>query len=127
MSSYLPHNKFGLNVILPSTKCIQCQTVSRLAFKSSINENIRELWSITSTNKNIQYDIYSNTKDVLKAFRQKNEQRLQNNLISQGSFFSNIVKNSTLAFNSYGHRFILNFLRTYLTSVYVTSTILCQY
>ena len=97
---YLPHNKFGLNVILPSTKFIQCQTVSRLALKSSINENIRELWSITSTNKNIQYDIYSNTKDVLKAFRQKNEQRLQNNLISQGSFFSNIVKNSTLAFNS---------------------------
>ena len=51
---YLPHNKFGLNVILPSTKFIQCQTVSRLALKSSINENIRELWSITSTNKNIQ-------------------------------------------------------------------------
>ena len=97
---YLPHNKFGLNVILPSTKFIQCQTVSRLALESSINGNIRELWSITSTNKNIQYDIYSNTKDVLKAFRQKNEQRLQNNLISQGSFFSNIVKNSTLAFNS---------------------------
>jgi small basic protein len=69
--------------------------------KTSINENIRELWSITSTNRNIQYDdIYSNTKDVLKAFRQTNEQRLQNNLISQGSFFSNIVKNSTLAFNS---------------------------
>ena len=84
---FLPHNKFGLNVILPSTKFIQCQTVSRLALKSSINGNVRELWSITSTNKNIQYDIYSNTKDVLKAFRQKNEQRLQNNLISQGSFF----------------------------------------
>ncbi|CAB4027156.1 Alkaline phosphatase, partial [Paramuricea clavata] len=97
---YLPYNKFGLNVILPSTKFIQCQTVSRSALKSSINENIRELWSITSTNRNIQYDIYSNAKDVLKAFRQKNEQRLQNNLMSQGSFFSNIVKNSTLAFNS---------------------------
>jgi hypothetical protein len=92
---YLPYNKCGLNVILPSTKFIQCQTVSRSALKSSINENIRELWSITSTNRNIQYDIYSNTKDVLKAFRQKNEQRLQNNLMSQGSFFSNIVKNST--------------------------------
>ena len=36
----------------------------------------------------------------MKAFREKNEQRLQNNLISQGSFFSNIIKNSTLAFNS---------------------------
>ena len=74
--------------------------VSHAALKSSINENIRELWSITCTNRNIQYDIYSNTKDVLKAFRQKNEQRLKNDLISQGSFFSNIIKNSTLAFNS---------------------------
>ena len=63
------------------------QTVSRSALKSSINENICELWSITSTNRNIQYDIYSNTKDVLKAFRQKNEQRLQNNLMSQDFFF----------------------------------------
>ena len=97
---FLPKNKFGLNVILPSTKFTQCQAVSRLALKSSINEGVRELWSITSTNKNIQYDIYTNTKDVLKAFREMNEQRLQNNLISQGSFFSNIIKNSTLAFNS---------------------------
>ena len=97
---YLPYCKFGLNVILPSTKFTQCQTVSRAALKSSINENIRELWSITCTNRNIQYDIYSNTKDVLKAFRQKNEQRLKNDLISQGSFFSNIIENSTLAFNS---------------------------
>ena len=97
---FLPKNKFGLNVILPSTKFTQCQTVSRSALKSSINEGVRELWSITSTNKNIQYDIYTNTKGVLKAFREKNEQRLQNNLISQGSFFSNIIKNSTLAFNS---------------------------
>ena len=74
---FLPKNKFGLNVILPSTKFTQCQTVSRSALKSSINEGVRELWSITSTNKNIQYDIYTNTKDVLKAFREKNEQRLQ--------------------------------------------------
>ena len=97
---FLPKNKFGLNVILPSTKFVQCQTVSRSALRSSINENIRELWSVTSSNRNIQYDIYTNTKDVLKAFREKNEQRLQNNLIPQGSFFSNIVKNSTLTFNS---------------------------
>ena len=25
----LPHNKFGLNIILPSTKFLQCQSVSR--------------------------------------------------------------------------------------------------
>ncbi|CAB4005262.1 Hypothetical predicted protein [Paramuricea clavata] len=92
---YLPQNKFGLNIILPLTKFIQCQTVSRSTLKASINEDINKLWSITSTNKNIQYDIYKNTKDVLKAFRNENEQRLQNHLISQGSFFSSIIKNST--------------------------------
>ena len=97
---YLPQNKFGLNIILPSTKFIQCQTVSRSTLKASINEDINKLWSITSTNKNIQYDIYKNTKDVLKAFRNENEQRLQNHLISQGSFFSSIIKNSTSSFNS---------------------------
>ena len=97
---YLPQNKFGLNIILPSTKFIQCQTVSRSTLKASINEDINKLWSITSTNKNIQYDIYQNTKDVLKAFRNENEQRLQSHLISQGSFFSSIIKNSTSSFNS---------------------------
>ena len=36
----------------------------------------------------------------MKAFRNENEQRLQNHLISQGSFFSSIIKNSTSSFNS---------------------------
>ena len=97
---YLPQNKFGLNIILPSTKFIQCQIVSRSTLRASINEDINKLWSITSTNKNIQYDIYKNTKDVLKAFRNENEQRLHNHLISQGSFFSSVIKNSTSSFNS---------------------------
>ncbi|CAB4022313.1 Hypothetical predicted protein [Paramuricea clavata] len=39
----LPHNKFGLNIILPSTKFLQCQTVSRKALKSSPNEAINNL------------------------------------------------------------------------------------
>ena len=97
---FFPKNKFGLNVILLSTKFTQCQTVSRSALKPSNNESIRELWSIKSTNRNIQYDIFTNTKDVLKTFREKNEQRLQNNLVLQGFLVSNIIKNSTFAFNS---------------------------
>ena len=65
----LPQSKFGLNIILPSTKFIQCQTVSRSALKYSPNVHINNLWAVTSTNKNIQYDIYKDTKDVLKAVR----------------------------------------------------------
>ncbi|CAB3977663.1 Hypothetical predicted protein [Paramuricea clavata] len=96
----LPQNKFGLNIILSSTKFIQCQTVSRSALKYSPNIDINNLWAVTSTNKNIQYDIYKDTKDVLKAVRKENEQRLQNHLISQGSFFSSIMNHSTSTFNS---------------------------
>ena len=58
---FLPRNKFGLNVILPSTKFTQCQTVSRSSLKTSMNEDINKLWSITSTDKIIQYDMYKNT------------------------------------------------------------------
>ena len=96
----LPQNKFGLNLILPSTKFLQCQTVCRSALKSSSNKDITNLWAITSTNKNIQYDIYKNTKDVLKAVRKQNEERLKDHLFSQGSFFCNVMSNSTSTFNS---------------------------
>ena len=96
----LPQNKFGLNIILPSTKFVQCQTVCRTALQYSPNQDIKNLWAITSNNKNVQYDIYKDTKDVLKAVRKENEERLQNLLVSQGSFFSNIINNSTSTFNS---------------------------
>ncbi|CAB4010466.1 Hypothetical predicted protein [Paramuricea clavata] len=96
----LPHNKFGLNIILPSTKFLQCQTVSRKALKSSPNQAINNLWKDTSNHKNVQYDKYKNTKDVLNTIRKQHEDKLQHHLISQGSFFSNIIKHSTLSFNS---------------------------
>jgi hypothetical protein len=47
----LPHNKFGLNIILPSTKFLQCQTVSRKALKSSPNEEINNLGRILAITK----------------------------------------------------------------------------
>jgi hypothetical protein len=94
------HSKFGLNIFLPSTKFIQHHIVSRSALKYSPNVNINNLWAVTSTNKNIQYDIYKDTKDVLKAVRKESEEIIQNNLISQGSFFPSIINNSTSTFNS---------------------------
>jgi hypothetical protein len=96
----LPHNKFGLNIILPSTKFVQCQTVSRNALKASPNEEIKNLWSVTSNYKNVQYDTYKSTKDVLRHVRNEHEDKLQHHLSLQGSFFSNIMKYSTISFNS---------------------------
>ena len=89
---FLTRNKFGLNICPPSIKFIQCQTVLRKALKFSPNESIKELWKSTSISKNIQYDVYKSTKQVLKDFRSGQEDKLQNRLTSQGSFFANITK-----------------------------------
>ena len=73
----LLQNIFGLNIILPSTKFIECQTVSRLALKYSPNEDIKNQWAVSKTNRNIQYNIYEDTKDILKAITNEHEERLQ--------------------------------------------------
>ena len=85
----LPHNRFGLNIILPSTKLLQCQTVSRKALQSSPNDEIKNLWKETS-----------NLNHNLNHIRKQHEDKLQNHLISQGSFFSSIMKHSTSSLNS---------------------------
>ena len=87
---FMTRNKFGLNIIPPSVKFLQCQTVLRNALKSSPNVEINELWKSTSTNRNIQYDVYTTTKQVIKDFRAKQENKLQNNLSMQGFFFKSI-------------------------------------
>ena len=90
----LPYNKFGLNIQLPSTMFIQCQTVLRNPLRTSPNKDIQALWKSTSSHTNIQYDTYRNTKDVLKAIQSDHEDRLKHHLIFQGSFFSNVIEKS---------------------------------
>ena len=87
---YLAHNKFGLNIQPPSLKLAQCQVVQRNALKTSPNEAIKELWRSTNNGRNIQYDIYNSTKEILQNFRSNQEDKLQNHLPSQGSFFANV-------------------------------------
>ena len=72
----MTRNKFGLNIIPPSVKFLQCQTILRNALKSSLNVEINELWKSTSTNRNTQYDVYATTKQVIKDFRAKQENKL---------------------------------------------------
>ena len=66
-SLVLTKNQFGLNLKLPSVKFTQCQTLSRNILRSSPNVNVQTLWKNTSNGTNLQYDIYRNTKEVLKA------------------------------------------------------------
>ena len=89
---FLTRNKFGLSICPPTVKFIQCQTVLRKALKTSPNEAINELWKATSNSKNIQYDVYNSTKQVLKEFRSGQEDKLHTQLTCQGSFFTNITK-----------------------------------
>jgi hypothetical protein len=89
---FLTRNKFGLSICPPTVKFIQCQTVLRKALKTSPNEAINELWKATSNSKNIQYDVYNSTKQVLKDFRSGQEDKLHTQLTCQGSFFTNITK-----------------------------------
>ena len=90
----LSNNHFGLNLILPSVKFMQCQTVYRNALKSSPNKNIQSLWKNTSQSMNNQYDVYRNTREVLKAVRSEHKERLQNYLVSQGTVLSFIFYHS---------------------------------
>ena len=89
---YLISNKFGLNIIPPSTKFIQCQTTIRSALKSSPNESITHLWKSTCNHTNTQNDQYTSTKEVIKSFREIHEDKLENRLKCQGSFFSSVSK-----------------------------------
>ena len=43
---------------------------------------------------NIQYDVYRNTRKVLKAVRSEHKERLQNHLVSQGTVLSFILDHS---------------------------------
>ena len=89
---FLTNNKFGLSIHPPSVKFIQCQTVLRIALKSSPNESINYLWKSTNNYTNIQYDGFKSTKEVLKDFRSGQEDKLKNQLSYQGSFFSSVTK-----------------------------------
>ena len=79
---------------MPSTKFIQCQTVLRNALRTSPNKDIQALRKSTSSHTNVQYDTYRNTKDVLEAIQNDREDRRKHHLISQDSFFSNVIVKS---------------------------------
>ena len=83
-SLILNKSRYDINLVLPSTKFIECQTVIRNALKSSPNLDIKNLWAETSYGTNLQYDQFQNTKQVLKSIQHDHEERINNTLLSQG-------------------------------------------
>ena len=119
---FLTRNKFGLSIIPPSIKFTQCQSTLRNALRSSPNDSVKYLWKLTSNHTNIQYDayIYNSTKEVIKQFRSSQEDKLENHLTSQGSFFSSITKFSLSQVNMIWSTCQSKLPKTFLTSLSAT-------
>ena len=90
----LSKKQFGLNLQMPYIKFTQCQTVSCNILRSSPNVNVQALWKNSSTGSNLQYDIYRNTKEVLKVIYLGNKERLTHNLPSQCALLSFLLNHS---------------------------------
>ncbi|CAB4008395.1 Hypothetical predicted protein [Paramuricea clavata] len=80
------------NELIPATKLeSRFDTWGNILTSTSGNQK--------SESKNIQYDVYTSTKEVLKTFTFGQEDKLQNYLILQGFFFSNVIKFSLSKLN----------------------------
>ena len=120
-------SKYGMSLALPSTMFVQCQITIRNALKSSPNHDIVNLWNETSHHTNIQYDQYRNTKHALKAIQTHHEDRVRNELLSQGFVISSILKYSLSQTSSVWSRVqqklpknIFNFTIKYLNNTLAT-------
>ena len=127
-------SNYSLNLVLPSTKFIQCQTIIRNALKSSPNSDIQSLWHDSNTFTNIQYDQYRNTKQVLKSIQSHHHHRITNDLTSQGLVISSILtfsSQSTTTLWSIVHqkmpKNIFNFTLKYLNNTLATRKNLCEW
>ena len=74
--------KFGLGVILPSTKHNQCQVTFRNKLRKSSYHNIREIHKSTG-NINIQYNQFNSTCEALKHIRSSDVSYIMEKLTTQ--------------------------------------------
>ena len=89
----LSKDKFGLDIMMPSTKFTLCQTVLRNCLKNSPNEDVKEIYEEFNKGANVQFDRFNSTRDALKWIRNEKEQRIENKLVSQGMLFTFLVSN----------------------------------
>ena len=133
-SLILSTSRYGINLILPSVKFTECQTIMRNALKSSPNLDIKSLWADTSYGTNLQYDQFQNTKQVLEAVQHDHEDRSKNTLLSQGLAISSILQFSCQKISSIWPtaqqntpRNIFNFSIKYLNNTLLTGKNLCKW
>ena len=78
----LSKSKFGLDIIDPSTKFIQCKTIYRNRLKNSKHEDTRVIHELTSY-ANIQYDRFNSTREIIKCMRSDKQDKIKKKLTSQ--------------------------------------------
>ena len=96
----LTKSKFGLGIVLPSTRFTQCQVTFRKALQTSTNPNIRNLHKNTSKDTNVQYDQYISTKEAIKHIRNMKEDRIKGELQSQSLVITAIWNYSCCSFTN---------------------------
>ena len=133
-SLILNKSKYGISLVLPSTKFTECPTTMRNALKSSPNQDIKCLWAETSYGTNLQYDQFKNTKQVLKTIQHDHEEPINNTLLSQGLVLSSILKFACNKTNSLWStvqqslpRNIFTFSIKYLNNTLPTRKNLCKW
>ena len=83
--------RFGLGVVLLSTRHIQCQETFRNKLRKSSNHNIRKIHKSTR-NINIQYDKFNSTRETLKHIRSSDVSCLMEKLTTQSVVVKSICE-----------------------------------
>ena len=96
----LTKKKFGLGLILPSHRFTQCRVTFRNKLKHSTNSNIQKIHSVTSNEKNVQYDQYLSTKEALKKIRCMKEERIKGELKTQSLVIKSIWNYALCSFTN---------------------------
>ena len=96
----LSKDKFGLNIITFSTKFMQSQTSIRKCLKNSKSHDIRKIQQLTSYESNIQFDLFSSARQVVKSIRDNKVDKICTQLTSQGSVITKIWENVSICTKS---------------------------
>jgi len=89
----LSSNNFGIALVLPSQKFIQCQITKRNILRTSLNGDIKSLYHSTTNSTNLQFDKFRNGKEYIESYRKDKQDRVTNVLKNQGFILTSILKN----------------------------------
>ena len=104
----LTQQKFGLSLILLSSQFTQCQVTFRQSMKHSKNADIRQIYTETRRNTNIQYDCYQSTRDAIKSIRNKSIEKVSTQLTTPKLVISSIWLHAVDQLTKYWFKTVTN-------------------